>query len=125
MHIEKTPLPRGRSFALQASILGDALVAAGIDIETILHYRDTRTLFTAEFWPPIPAAPRDRLYIVIGTVPSKAAAGTRVRMTHDVVPQFVDWVQNLIRLPANSTRRSRQTFSCAPDATIWRSNDER
>ena len=123
LEIRKAPLPRGRSFVLRSGILDAALASAGLEIETILNYSSTGTFFTAEFWPPTPAAPHDRLYIVTGTVAAQSAAQARADMTHEIVPRFVDWAQRLIRLPANSPERARkQLFSCAPDGTFWCSN---
>jgi hypothetical protein len=123
LEIRKAPLPRGRSFILRSGILDAALDSAGLEIETILIYTSTGTFFTAEFWPPIPAAPHDRLYIVTGTVAAQSAAQARVHMAHEIVPKFVDWAQRLIRLPENSPERARkQTFSCAPGGTSWCSN---
>lgn len=123
MRIEKRPIGTGRSHVLTASALELALRAGAIALDVTLVRGSARTFFSAEFWPPTPAAPEQRLYIVSGDVPSQTAAAARAAISTQVLPAFVAWVQALLTLPANAPeRQKKQQFHADANGQVWRSN---
>ena len=100
-----------------------ALRAGTIALDVTLVRGNARTFFSAEFWPPTPAAPEERLYIVSGDVPSQTAAAARAAIATQVLPAFVAWAQALLTLPANAPeRQNKQQFHADADGQVWRSN---
>lgn len=123
MKTRKTPRAKGRSDILPAQTLSDALRTTGVEIDVVLVRGGARTFFSAEFWPPTPAVRHERLYVVVGDVPSEAAAKARMLIVERILPECAAWVGALQRLPGNSTVRMRkQQFACDAHGAIWRSN---
>lgn len=109
MHIAKAKLPKGMSYPLKSSVLAEALSAAGIAIDTQLLFSPSHGFFEAFFWPPSVNVPHERLYLRTGTVQGADGNAAREHINRVVIPEFINWAQGILSLPANSPlRRSEQ-----------------
>ncbi|EKR89880.1 hypothetical protein LEP1GSC163_0362 [Leptospira santarosai str. CBC379] len=111
LKIQKDKIPKGFSYLFKTSDLIAAYDSAEIKIETILRYSPGNEYLRVDFWPPNPNINHERLYIVVGIVPSQFAHLVRESMKSKILPEFIEWVTGLLSLPTNSPRR-RQAQSC-------------
>ena len=108
MHSETGKLPKGQSYPLRPSKLAAALAGAGIAIDVHL-VRSPGDLFDAQFWPPNPNIPYERLYVRAGSVPAKVGAAARRQAETTMIPALVKWVAGILALDENSPiRREKQ-----------------
>ncbi|EQA69753.1 hypothetical protein [Leptospira noguchii] len=107
LKIQKEKIPKGFSYLLKTSELIAAYDSAEIKIETILTYSTGNENFTVHFWPPNPNINQERLYIIVGTVPSQFAHLVRESMKSKILPEFMKWITGLLSLSANSPRRNQ------------------
>ncbi|MCY1640676.1 hypothetical protein [Methylorubrum sp. SL192] len=111
MNSETAKLPRGQSYPLKPSIMEAALKTAHVSIDTHL-VRGPGKIFSADFWPPNPNVPHERLYVRIGSVPAEQAQAARDRFERAVVPALVAWIGNILALdPQSPVRREKQRLS--------------
>lgn len=108
--IKKEKIPRGFSYPLKTSELIAAYNSAEINTETILNYSLNYSNFRVHFWPPNVNINHERLYIVIGAVPTELAYTAREIMKSKIIPDFIKWIKNLLLLPVNSPMRSQSQF---------------
>ncbi|EMM78031.1 hypothetical protein [Leptospira santarosai] len=111
LKIQKDKIPKGFSYLFKTSDLIAAYDSAKIEIETILTYSPGNEYLRVDFWPPNPNINHERLYIVVGIVPSQFAHLVRESMKSKILPELIKWVTGLLSLPTNSPRR-RQAQSC-------------
>lgn len=123
LRIEKRPIGKGRSYAVSAKELERALDIAGISVDVIFVRGCSHGLLSADFWPPHPDAPFDRLYVVGSDVPSSEAEAARRLANDRALPAFATWARALLALPVHSPERQReQRFACSRDGDLWCSN---
>jgi hypothetical protein len=104
-------IPKDMSFPVKFSMLECALKLAGLDIEVSINFRNSKREFDVYFWPPNANVHHERLYIVIGTVPSIHAQAARALVTGQIVPEMISWLEGILALPHQSPRRrSQQVF---------------
>ena len=123
LRIEKRPIGKGRSYAVSAKELERALDVAGISVDVIFVRGCSHGLLSADFWPPHPDAPFDRLYVVGSDVPSSEAEAARRLANDRALPAFAALAKALLELPANSPERQcKHQFACSRDGDLWCSN---
>jgi hypothetical protein len=109
MKSETGKLPKGQSYPIKPSLLAAALADAGISIDTHL-VRSPGTTFDAEFWPPNPNVPYERLYIRIGSVAKERATQARQRMQDELIPHLTRWVAEILSADPKSFIRQREQW---------------
>jgi hypothetical protein len=103
-------LPKGESYPLKPAKLEQALASANISIDVYLT-RTPGNYFQAEFWPPNPRVPYERLYIQAGSVLSEVASNARSEMDGTALPALVNWIAGILaRDPRSPVRRERQSL---------------
>ena len=123
LRIEKRPIAKGRSYAVSVEALQRVLDSTGITADVTFVRGCGHGLLSAEFWPPHPDSPCDRLYIVGSDVPSTEAQAARALANDRALPAFATWAQALLALPVDSPERQRrQQFDCDRDGSLWCSN---
>ncbi|AAN49356.2 hypothetical protein [Leptospira interrogans] len=105
--IKREKIPRGFSYPLKTSELIAAYDSAEINTETILNYSFNHPNFRVHFWPPNVNINHERLYIVIGAVPTESAYAAGEIIKSKTVPEFIKWIKNLLLLPVNSPMRNQ------------------
>lgn len=112
---ETGKIPQGYGYVLNPSSLFDALSVAGVEIEVHVVRRHGTRLFDAHFWPPSPNVPRERLYVVVGTIIARDLQDFRQRVKFEAIPNLVRWISNLVALDLKSpVRRQAQTIQLLP-----------
>jgi hypothetical protein len=118
MDIYKEKLPAGVSYALKPSALVTALQMGGVKTGAVLYqwrngWVKGGVLFRADFYP----AGRyyrnqdELLTVTSRAVPSSLRPQARTFVEGSVLPDFVEWITGLERLPPESTlRREKQSF---------------
>lgn len=104
MHVEKAKLPKGMSYPMKTSVLHDAFMAAGIEVDTQIILAPSKIFFDAYYWLPNDRLPYDRIYIRIGTIPNAEAHAARNYVEGVVIPELIAWLQNVLALPPESTQ---------------------
>lgn len=105
--IKREKIPRGFSYPLKTSELIAAYDSAEINTETILNYSFNPANFRIHFWPPNVNINHERLYIVIGAVPTESAYAAGEIIKSKIIPDFIKWIKNLLLLPVNSPMRNQ------------------
>ena len=112
MDIKKSPIAKNMSYVLKSSMLEQALLQAGIELETHLVHGHGVGLFTGYFWPPNPHVPHERLYIQAGVVSRNLSQMAREHIEKIVIPEFIAWARAILALPVDApVRREKQRFS--------------
>jgi hypothetical protein len=119
---EKEKIPKDWRYPLRASVLSDRLAAAGVEIHTHLtQSAGTQSLF-AEFWPPNPNVPYERLYISGPPVLKEHLFATRAHIENVILPDLMAWISEILRQPEGSpVRREKQwcRWDHYPGALKW------
>ena len=114
MKSETAKLPKGHSYPLKPSRLDAALADAGISIDTHLIRSPGKT-FSADFWPPNPNVPYERLNVCIGSVLSEQSAEARRQMEDVVLPRLIKWIAGILARDVKSpVRREKQAIALDP-----------
>lgn len=108
--IEKPKIRRGLSYALQTSMLKDAIEKTGLDCNIDLIYWTPQTIPDGEsilqcfYWLPNENIDYDRFYVRAGTVKSENRKVAQEILKEKVFPRFIDWIKKIKSLPLNSTK---------------------
>ena len=107
---EKDKLPKGLSYALKTSILQKAFDDQNITISTNLIYSKSEIFFDAHYWLPNKNCDYCRFYIRAGTVKSEDRQRAYKFMQEKVIPDLVKWANEILSLPDNSPKLSKQPY---------------
>jgi hypothetical protein len=118
MRISKDALPSGVSYALKPSMLEEALKAGAVQTETVLYqwrsgWVESKVLFRADFYPTgrYYRNQDELLTVTSRAVPASHRANAKAFIEGAVMPDFIQWISGLERLPVGSTvRREKQSF---------------
>lgn len=114
MKSETSKLPKGQGYPFKPSTLEAALAEAGVEIDAYL-IRGSGDLFYAEFWPPNPNVPYERLYIRTGAMPIADLAQARTKVEISIIPALVDWITRILKQDRQSPiRREKQYLDLRP-----------
>ncbi|PSR54084.1 hypothetical protein AHMF7605_11405 [Adhaeribacter arboris] len=114
--IEKPKIRKGMSYALQTSLLQEALRDFPFDINVLLKYRipnhfdDKFPIFSCELWPPNPRVDQERYYIVISPIKPEDKKRVEELVKQKVLPEFLTWLKRRVALPDNSTYRDQRHY---------------
>jgi len=109
-------IPRGYGYVLKPSSLANALRAAGFEIDVHLRRNHGTPLFNADFWPPNPNVPYERLYITAGTMPAHSLPEIRERVEREAIPYLVSWISDILTCDSKSPiRRQSQAIDLLRD----------
>jgi hypothetical protein len=85
-------------------------------IDTYLERGHSQRLFNADFWPPNPNVPYERLYISCGDALSADLPELRNRVQQESLPRLVDWIVAILELDLQSPiRREKQWIALLPN----------
>ena len=104
MDIEKSKLPKDLSYPLKSSVLENSLESAGIDVNIHLLYKGSHQFFEAFYWLPNENVDYDRFYIRTGAVKSSDVRKAKAYMENQVIPEFIKWANEIVKLPNNSPK---------------------
>jgi hypothetical protein len=105
VHIEKAPLPKGKTYVLKSSVLEQALLDAGFTLPTQLVHTAENIFFEAQYSPPNPDVPQEQLLVRAGAVASGFGYAARQAIETAVIPEFIEWLRSFLTLPENSPLR--------------------
>jgi len=108
--VTKNKLPKGLSYPLSSGLLKEALEAQNITTQTTLNYSADSQLLVARYYLRRPWEDFERLIISSGAVDSGVLELAKEYVVKSVVPEFVVWANELINLPANSSKFTGQQF---------------
>lgn len=103
--VSKPKLSRGRSYVLKTSQLAKVLSDARIDCHVDLVYwlpQCGRSILEAQYWLPNENVPYSRVYVRAGVVPTALRSAARDSLTKLALPQFVEWLREILALPDES-----------------------
>ena len=111
MEITKHKLPKGFTYPLKSSLLQAACEDNGIELPITLRYHPDANLFVADYFFPSTWQDYERISILSGSVISHDSLDAREHMSKSVIPGFIDWVDELINLPENSSKFTGHIFA--------------
>lgn len=123
--INKPKIKKGLSYALQTSMLKDAIDETGLDCNIDLIYWMPQKISVGEtilecfYWLPNENIDYDRFYIRAGTVKSENRKAARELLKEKVIPRFIDWLTKIKSLPSNSTKLKHNMYFNA----VFKDND--
>jgi len=103
MRISKDKISKEKSFPLKSSVLENAVIEAGIDIEIILIHSNSTIFFDARYLEPNKYDKNWRLFVRSGAVDNKKKHEATELLNTLVIPEFIEWAKNITSLPENST----------------------
>lgn len=110
MKITKNKLPKGLSYPLSSELLKEALETQEVTTPTTLNYSADSQLLVARYYVRRPWEDMERLIISSGAVDSSDSEAARKYIVKSVVPDFVAWAVELVKLPANSSKFTGHQF---------------
>ncbi|MDO6962449.1 hypothetical protein [Rhizobium alvei] len=112
---ETGKIPKGYGFILKPTMVRDALVAAGVEIDCHLIRSHGSLLFDAYFWPPNQNVPHERLYLRAGTVSVEALPRWRHQAEIEAIPRLVRWISAILAQdPKSPVRREEKSIQLLP-----------
>lgn len=108
--VEKPKTWKGLSYPLKTSLLKDAVEAAEIDCNIILHYWTPQpvpggdTILQCFYWLPNANVDYDRFYIRAGVVKSEKRKAAQDLLIEKVIPRFIEWMLKIKSLPPDSAK---------------------
>ncbi len=111
MEITKHKLPRGFTYPLKSSLLQAACEDIGIELPITLRYRPDANLFVGHYFFPATWQDYECINILSGAVNSHKSLYAREHMSKSVIPGFIAWVDELIKLPENSSKFTGHHFA--------------
>lgn len=123
--IDKPKIKKGLSYALQTSMLKDAIDETGLDCNIDLHYWMTEkipigeTILQCFYWLPNENIDYDRFYVRAGTVNSENRKMAQELLKEKVIPRFIDWLTKIKSLPLDSTKLKHNMYFNA----VFKNND--
>lgn len=110
MIITKEKLPKGSTYPLRSSFLENALEAAGVTIPVSLRYAADSELLLARYVLPATWEDYESINIESGAVSSRNSMEAKEFLESTIVPEFILWVDEHLKLPENSSRFTGHLF---------------
>jgi len=112
--ITKPKISSDYVFVLKTMQLEEILKNNDIKTDTVLVYWKPKvigSILEAHYWLPNKNNPFNRLYIRAGVVLKKDIQNAREGMLNDILPAFVEWINNIEQLEKSSSINTEQYFN--------------
>ena len=103
--VSKPRAPKGLLYVLKTSQLEQALT--GIECHVDLNYwvpQGGGSILEGHYWLPNENVPHARVYVRAGVVPSALRSAASEALTDIALPEFVEWLREILQLPTGSPR---------------------
>jgi len=103
--IQKNKIPKQYSFVLKTKQLEEILLNSNINIHIDLYYtfNGIGPIFEVFFYLPNKNNPYIRLYIRTKALPKENISIAREKMEKIILPEFRNWIINILSMPKDST----------------------
>ena len=111
--IEKPKVRKGFSYALQSSMLKEAIDGGGLDCNVHLVYWTPQLLGSiveAHYWLPNENVDYDRFYIRAGVVRAEERAESKAWLSEVAIPELIRRMTFIMQLPTGSNQREAGLF---------------